>query len=120
MRKLILTLALALACALPTVAVAGGAKLRLHPNPIGAGEVLKITGNVDGGCAKGDEVILYSRAFPHKSDFAGVPAVTTKVRSHGRFTKHVRIPSSKDPGKYSVGGRCGGGNFAHKTLRVVG
>jgi hypothetical protein len=120
MRKLIITLALALACALPTVAIAAGAKLRLQPNPIGAGEVLKISGNVDGGCAKGDDVIIYSRAFPHRSEFAGVPAVTTTVRGHGRFTKHVRIPSSRAPGKYSVGARCGGGNFAHKTLRVVG
>jgi hypothetical protein len=115
----IVTLALAATLAVAGVALAAPSKMKLTPKTIYHGDVLKISGTPGGGCDHGDTVIIYSKAFPGGGDeFAGVPAVHAKVVSDGHYAKHVRIPTSKH-GDYSVGGRCDGGNFAHRTLHVT-
>ena len=68
----------------------------------------------------GDSVTLISRAFPKKHEFAGVPAVFTKVKIDGSYSKRVRIPKSKAPKKYTISARCGGGNLGvTRKLRVL-
>jgi hypothetical protein len=112
-------LALVAALVLAGVALAAPSKMKLTPKTIHAGDVLKVSGTPGGGCEHGDTVIIYSKAFPGGGeDFAGVPAVHAKVVSDGHYAKHVRIPMSKH-GDYGVGGRCNGGNFAHRTLHVL-
>ena len=112
-------LALVAALVLAGVALAAPSKMKLTPKTIHAGDVLKVSGTPGGGCEHGDTVIIYSKAFPGGGeDFAGVPAVHAKVVSDGHYAKHVRIPMSKR-GDYGVGGRCNGGNFAHRTLHVL-
>ena len=114
-----LVLAVVAALALAAVALAAPSKMKLQPKTIYHGDVLKVSGTPGGGCEHGDTVILYSKAFPGGGEeFAGVPAVHAKVVSDGHYAKHVRIPMSKH-GDYRVGGRCNGGNFAHRTLHVV-
>jgi hypothetical protein len=122
MRRAVI-LVLAGALALPAgVAVAGPPHkppFKLDPKTIHAGNVLKVSGKPGGGCGQGDRVTLYSNAFPPGREFAGVNAVYVKVRSSGKFTKHVRIPSSVPTGDYSVGARCNGGNLGSRTLHVL-
>ena len=114
-----LAISLTAVLALAGVALAAPSKMKLFPKTIYHGDVLKISGTPGGGCNHGDTVILYSKAFPAGGeDFAGVPAVHAKVVSDGHYAKHVRIPTSKH-GDYNVGGRCNGGNFAHRTLHVT-
>ncbi|MEA2353734.1 MAG: hypothetical protein QOH38_676 [Thermoleophilaceae bacterium] len=119
MARRILVLALAATLAVAGIAIAAPPRLKLNPKTIHAGDVLKVTGTPGGGCEHGDTVTIYSKAFPGGGDeFAGVPAIHGEIRSDGHFAKHVRIPMSKH-GDYSVGGRCNGGNFAHRTLHVL-
>jgi hypothetical protein len=106
-----LTLALAAIVVLGLSAAALAAtSIRVHPHRVEAGHSLRIRGSAD-ACPVGDRVTLLSRAFPHRHEFAGVPAVYTRVRSGGHFRRRVRIPAHRDPGRYSVTGRCGGGNL---------
>jgi hypothetical protein len=39
--------------------------------------------------------------------------------TNGKFSVKVTLSSNVKPGKYSVGGRCGGGNFGSTTLKVT-
>jgi hypothetical protein len=95
------------------------ATLSVKPKSVHAGERVRVFGTVGGGCTAGDTVTLLSEAFPHTHEFAGVPAVTTLVRPDGTYSRRVRIPRHRDRGMYTVGGRCGGGNFGiSRTLRV--
>ena len=120
MLRRIITLGLVATLAVAGVALAAPSKMKLTPKTIYHGDVLKISGTPGGGCSHGDTVTIYSKAFPGGGDeFAGVPAVHAKVVSDGHYAKHVRIPMSKHARDYSVGGRCNGGNFAHRTLHVV-
>jgi hypothetical protein len=65
-------------------------------------------------------VTLLSRAFSHRHDFAGVPAVYTRIKSDGHFGRWVRIPAGRDARRYTVTGRCGGGNLGVvRHIRVV-
>ena len=112
---------LALATGLATTAAtASPPKLILVvPSVVAPGHVVTVSGSA-GGCPVGDTVTLISRAFTHTHDFAGVPAVLTKVRYGGTFHVATRIPSTKKPGRYGITARCGGGNLgvlAH--LRVL-
>jgi hypothetical protein len=104
---------------LPGAAVAAPT-INASPNPVHAGKRVHLFGNVAGGCAPGGQVTLLSFAFSHKHEFAGVPAVFARVKSNGNYSKRVRIPKSRAPKKYSIGARCGGGNFGiTRKLRVL-
>jgi hypothetical protein len=118
-RGLTLGLAASLVLALSAVAFAAGTSIHVRPHRVEAGHRVRVFGSAD-GCPRGDRVTLLSRAFSHRHEFAGVPAVFTRVRSGHKFGRRVRIPAHRDPGRYSVTGRCGGGSLgvtAH--LRVL-
>ena len=99
------------AAARPTIAA--------EPNPVHRGAVVRVHGAVP-GCPAGDRVTLISEAFAARHEFAGVPAVFATVRAGGRYSVRTRIPRTRRPGRYSVTGRCGGGNLGVSvTLRVA-
>ena len=104
-----LTLALAATPAWP----ATRASLKVSPNPVRSGNSLRVHGRA-AGCPRGNIVTIISR------EFAGVPAVTTKVRAHGAFSTTAIVPRVRRPGHYRVSARCGGGNLGVSVrLRVT-
>jgi len=111
-------LAVAAAGLLPAAALAGSPTLHNKPKRVHAGERTRVFGNA-AGCPAGDRVTLISWAFPKRHEFAGVPAVFARVGSNGDFSKRVRIPRSKAPGRYRITGRCGGGNLGVERKVVV-
>jgi len=117
-RRFALGLAAALALALSAAALAAGTSIHVRPHRVEAGHLIRMRGSAD-GCPQGERVTLLSKAFPHRHEFAGVPAVYTRVRSGGKFHRRVRIPEHRKPRRYSITGRCGGGNFALAHFRVV-
>jgi hypothetical protein len=101
-------------------AAAPAAEIHVKPTRAYRGEVVRVFGTVAGGCATGDQVTLISKAFSGAHEFAGVPAIFARSRSDGSFSKRTRIPGTRKLGRYSIGGRCGGGNLgviAH--LRIL-
>jgi hypothetical protein len=122
MRKLIATIAAFGFLASP--ALAASHFVKLSPSTVNAGTATTVRafGSVGNGCAKGDQVILTSKAFKGatKRSFAGVPAVFTKVGKNHKFSVRVTITRQVKQGNYRVGGRCGGGNFGSATLYVLG
>jgi hypothetical protein len=116
---LTLSLAATLALALSAAALAAGTSLHVHPHKVEAGHRVHVSGSA-GDCPVGDQVTLISRAFSHRHDFAGRPAVFTHVKSGGHFGRWVRIPARRDARRYTVTGRCGGGNLGvTRHLRVL-
>lgn len=94
--------------------------IRVSPDRAYRGEVVRVFGNVDGGCAPGSQVTLLSRAFRRTNEFAGVPAIFARVRSNGSFSKRTRIPRRRRLGRYRISGRCGGGNLGVRArLRIL-
>lgn len=103
--------ALAVAGVLPATASAAARPwLTLTPSVVHRGDPVLIRGAAP-GCPAGDTVTVISRAFARAHEFAGVPAVLTKVRAGGGFRVTTRIPPRKSPGSYLVTARCGGGNL---------
>jgi hypothetical protein len=84
--------------------------LAVTPHSVERGRVVVVSGSA-GDCPSGDGVTILSRAFVHRHDFAGVPAVYAAVRPTGLFRTTTRIPATKAPGSYTVTARCGGGNL---------
>jgi hypothetical protein len=84
--------------------------LTVTPAAVHRGHTVLIRGSA-GSCPIGDTVTIISRAFPRTHEFAGVPAVLTKVRSGGHFRATTRIPLRRREGRYDVSARCGGGNL---------
>lgn len=108
--------------ALIVLAVVAAATPSIHVTPasVHRGHVVRVHGSVAHGCAKGDTVTLISRAFSHRHDFAGLPAIYAVSRSDGSFSKRTRIPARRKPGRYRISGRCGGGNLGVSArLRVL-
>ena len=104
---------------LPGEALAASATIHASPNPVHAGKKVRVFGNA-GGCPVGDRVTLLSRAFSHKHEFAGVPAVFATVKASGHYSKRTRIPAKRTPKTYKITARCGGGNFGVvRKLRVL-
>jgi hypothetical protein len=64
-------------------------------------------------------VTVLSAAFHSGHEFAGVNAILIHIRPSGAFAAKTRIPSSRAPGAYHVGARCGGGSFGNVTLHVT-
>jgi hypothetical protein len=108
------------ALAAPTaLAGAGRPTIAVTPRIVDRGHVVRVHGIVP-GCPLGDQVTLISKAFVHRHEFAGVPAVFARVESNGGYSVLTRIPSTRKPGRYTITGRCGGGNLGvAASLRVV-
>jgi hypothetical protein len=93
--------------------------LAASPNPVHAGAHVRLHGRIP-GCLARDQITLISRAFSHKHDFAGEPAVFATIHEDGSFNVRTRIPRTRRPRRYSLGGRCGGGNIGFvRHLRVL-
>jgi len=119
MKKLLAVLAV-LAFAAPAAVAATKASVKVSPATVKAGKTVRVYGSVGTGCAKGDAVTLYSKAFKgSKHEFAGIPAVFAKQDKHHNFSIHVAIEKTVKKGSYTIGGRCGGGNLGSAaTLKV--
>jgi hypothetical protein len=99
------------AAAAPTIAAG--------PNPVHRGRLVRVHGVVP-GCPRGDRVTFISRAFSHRHDFAGVPAIFARIGARGAYSVRTRIPARRRPARYSITGRCGGGNLGVAAyLRVL-
>ena len=101
------------------VALAAGPTIKVSPTTVAQGYQVRVHGVVP-GCAVGNQVTLLSRAFSHRHEFAGVPAIFARVKAGHKYSKSTSIPARRRPGRYSITGRCGGGNLgvtAH--LRVI-
>jgi hypothetical protein len=120
MKKLIGALVVLAALVPAAPAVAAAHFIKVEPKAVEPGHVVRVYGSVGGGCAVGDSATLISSAFKGatKEEFAGVPAVNAKVHKNFRFSVKVRLSKGLKPGKYEIGGRCGGGNFGSAKLRV--
>ena len=102
-----------------TISFSEGPSIHVRPRSVRAGQRVRVFG-LAGGCPRGDQVTLLSRAFSRRHEFAGVPAVFATVRTGDRYSVRTRIPRGRHPGRYAVSARCGGGNFgitAH--LRIL-
>jgi hypothetical protein len=113
----------ALAVAAPGAMAAGNSSthfVKVQPSAVKKGKKVRVYGSVaGGGCAKGSQATLYSRAFKgSKHNFAGIPAVFATVDNNFNFSVKVKISKKVKKGKYKVSGRCGGGNFGRATLTV--
>jgi hypothetical protein len=113
------TIALIALAATAAPALAAGTSISVTPHSVQAGQRVVVSGSA-GDCPKGDRVTLLSKAFSHRHDFAGVPAVFARVKNGGRFGHSVRIPAGIVAGRYSISARCGGGNLgATAHVRVT-
>jgi hypothetical protein len=93
--------------------------IKVDPNPVHRGDRVRVHGAVP-GCRVGNSVTLISRAFSHRHDFAGLPAVFARVGVHHRYSVRTRVPDTRAPALYRISGRCGGGNLGVSVrLRVL-
>jgi hypothetical protein len=100
--------------------------VKVSPSKAAQGQIVTVSGSVGHGCQighKGDAATIFSKAFKGatKHKFAGVPSISASLAKskHGAFKVKITLASNVKPGKYSVGGRCGGGNFGTTTLKVT-
>jgi hypothetical protein len=100
--------------------------VKVSPGTAQQGQKVTVSGSVGNGCQvghNGDAATIFSKAFKGatKHSFAGVPSVSASLAKskNGTFSVKVTLASNVKPGKYSVGGRCGGGNFGSTTLKVT-
>ncbi|MBV9001646.1 MAG: hypothetical protein JO304_21495 [Solirubrobacterales bacterium] len=124
MKKLIAAL-VGLAVFAPA-AMASSHFLKVSPGKVAAGKTVTVSGSVGNGCQvghTGDVATIFSKAFKGatKQNFAGVPSVSVSLThsTSGAFSTKLKLSKNVKPGKYSVGGRCGGGNFGTTTLKVT-
>ena len=101
-----------------TAAAPSGVALTVSPTAVHRGALVVIRGDA-GDCPVGDTVTVLSRAFRRTHQFAGVPAVLAKVRTHGLFRASTRIPLRRRAGRYFLTARCGGGNLGVAARLVV-
>jgi hypothetical protein len=125
LKKLIAVLA-GLAAFAPGALAASSHFLKVSPSKTNPGKTVTVSGSVDHGCQighKGDAATIYSKAFAGatKTKFAGVPSVSASLArsKNGAFSTKVTLSKKLKTGTYSVGGRCGGGNFGSATLKVT-
>jgi hypothetical protein len=117
--KLSLAVVVLVAGCAVTSAIAAPPSLSVSPATVHRGHAVVLKGSAD-GCAVGNTVTLISGAFVHTHDFAGLPAVFTKVKHGGTFKRTTTIPAAKKLRSYTITARCGGGNLgviAH--LKVI-
>ena len=117
--KRVMLFTLVLAFALSAVAWAK-VSIKVTPATVKAGNAVTVSGSTGTGCAKGDAVTLLSKAFSTKHEFAGVPAIYAKSGTGGAFSVKTTIPKARKAGKYTITGRCGGGNLGvSASLKVT-
>lgn len=123
MKKLIVAL-VGLAVFAPE-ALAASHFLKVSPSKVSAGKTVTVSGSVGNGCQTGhtgDVATIFSKAFKGatKQNFGGVPSVSASLANStsGAFSIKVKLSKKVKAGSYSVGGRCGGGNFGSTTLKV--
>lgn len=105
------------ALALPALAV--GPRIAVSPNPVHRGDAVRLHGTVP-TCARGDQVTLISKAFSRRHEFAGLPAVYAHVGAHHAYSVTTQIPAARPARRYTITGRCGGGNLGVSvSLRVL-
>ena len=124
MKKLIAAV-VALAVFAPA-ALASSHFLKVSPTKLAPGETVTVSGSVGNVCQtghKGDSAVIFSNAFKGATNqsFAGVPSVSTSLSGskNGAFSVKVKLSNKVKAGTYTVGGRCGGGNFGSSTLIVT-
>jgi hypothetical protein len=107
-------------------ALAASHFLKVTPAKVAPGKTVTVSGSVGTGCQighKADAATIFSNAFKGatKTNFAGVPSVSASLANstNGSFSIKVKLAKKVKTGKYSVGGRCGGGNFGTTTLKVA-
>jgi hypothetical protein len=107
-------------------ALASSHFLKVSPSKTNPGKTVTVSGSVGNGCGighKGDAATIFSKAFKGatKQNFAGVPSVSASLSNstNGAFSIKVKLTNTLKTGTYSVGGRCGGGNFGTTTLKVA-
>jgi hypothetical protein len=125
MKKLIVAV-VGLSVFAPGAMAASSHFLKVAPSSADQGTTVTVTGSVDHGCQighKGDTATIFSKAFKGatKTNFAGVPSVSAPLATskNGLFSIKVTLSKHVKAGKYSVSGRCGGGNFGSTTLKVL-
>ena len=125
MKKLIVAV-VGLAVFAPGAFAASSHFLKVSPSKAAQGKTVTVSGSVGNGCQighTGDVATIFSKAFKGatKHNFAGVPSVSASLAKskNGTFSIKVTLSNNVKPAKYSVGGRCGGGNFGTTTLKVV-
>jgi hypothetical protein len=125
MKKLIVAI-VGLAALAPAALAASSHSLKVSPAKVAQGDIVTVSGSVDHGCQVGhqaDVATIYSNAFKGatKHKFAGVPAVPASLAKskNGKFSVKITLSSNVKPAKYTVSGRCGGGNFGSTTLQVT-
>jgi hypothetical protein len=94
-----------------SAAAASAAPPSLHVTPtrVAPGGTVRVYGNAD-GCPRGDVVTIISRAFPGHA-FAGIGAISARVRAGGAFSATGRVRRHAKRGRYGITARCGGGNL---------
>jgi hypothetical protein len=125
MKKLIVAI-VGLALLAPGALASSSHFLKVSPKRAAQGQTVKVSGSVDHGCQighSGDVATIISKAFKGatKHKFAGVPSVNASLAKSkdGTFSVKVTLASNVKPGKYTVSGRCGGGNFGSAKLKVT-
>lgn len=125
MKKLIAAL-VALAAFAPAALASSSHFLKVSPSKTNPGKTVTVSGSVGNGCQvghKNDAATIFSKGFKGatKTNFAGVPSVSASLANstNGSFSFKVKLSKSLKTGTYSVGGRCGGGNFGTTTFKVA-
>jgi hypothetical protein len=116
----------ALAVFAPAALATSSHFVKVTPSSVAQGKTVTVSGSVGNGCQighKNDAATIFSKAFKGatKTNFAGVPSVSASLATskNGSFSIKVKLAKKVKAGKYSVGGRCGGGNFGTTTLKVT-
>jgi hypothetical protein len=124
-KKLVAAL-VALAVFAPAALAASSHFLKVSPGKAHPGKTVTVSGSVGTGCQIGqpaDSATIISKAFKGatKTNFAGVPSVSASLAksTNGSFSVKVKLSKKLKTGSYSVGGRCGGGNFGTTKLKVT-
>jgi hypothetical protein len=124
-KKLIAAL-VGLAAFAPAAVAATQATIKVSPGKVAPGKTVTVSGSVASGCQtgkKGDAVTVFSKAFKGatNTNFAGVPSLSASLANstNGSFSIKVKLAKKVKTGKYTVSGRCGGGNFGPATLKVA-
>ncbi len=125
MKKLIGAI-VGLAVFAPAAAATSSHFVSVSPGKAQQGRTVQVSGSVDHGCEighRGDHATIISKGFKGaaRHNFAGVPAIWASLAKSrkGLFFAKVQLSSNVAPGKYTVTGRCGGGNFGTTTLTIV-
>jgi hypothetical protein len=92
--------------------------IHVAPHAARAGSKVKIYGIAPTGSKAGAKLTLMSKAFSARHEVSGMPAVTTRVRSGGRYSATVRIAAKTKPSTYGVTGKVGNRYLQVASLTV--